>query len=703
MRKNVPVTKNEIHLKDDQTIISRTDLKGVITYASEDFQTISGYNSGELIGQPHNLVRHPDVPEWIFEDLWKTIQKGKPWVGVVKNRCKNGDYYWVNAEVSPIHRDGKIVSYISNRFKASEEQKKQAMELYKLSENPKKHKLIGLITDLSIRARLYMMVLIMMLLMGAMFGVYALSIQQIIHEIGNNKRITNMSNDVRNALNLMIEARKNTVVESLVGRANPEGIVTLEKSGSGLETIIVKYLKEIPGDVPGIDENQKIRSDLKKETSKLLDALRKQSVADIATQEKSVGDLQSKLLFNLAGLDVAFKEHAVKRIESNKNIYFTGLIVLLSISVIAMLIMVYALSRILFAPIQKVVAFTKKMAEGDLSGKLEVAGNNEISKMLESIKMMQINIRGLTSQILDSAKTSMKTSDKLKEYSKQLTDTAVEQVRFTSETSAAVEELTASSEHIVTVVDVQTENVMANRNRSVGLVKSMTDILDQIKQLKDHAMESTERATVGEATIGLTMAAMEEIKVQSSKIGDIVNLITDISDQTNLLSLNASIEAARAGEGGRGFAVVADEISRLADRTGESVKEIMKLVNLTNDAVQHGSDQFGEAASNFSDINQRVTNINRNILSVRDDVEDMVSRASGIGETTRKVEELAREVQQAATEQKLAMNDMNDNIQMISEKSQYVGLSAEDLAALVEIMSEQAEFLKNMVGQFKVN
>ncbi|MFA6014794.1 MAG: PAS domain-containing methyl-accepting chemotaxis protein [Gallionellaceae bacterium] len=131
MRMNMPVTNIEQHLKDGEFIVSKTDLKGQITYVNRPFVEISGYSAEELLGKPHNLIRHPDMPEGAFGDLWKTLQSGKPWRGLVKNRCKNGDYYWVEANANPFWKDGKIVGYMSLRTKPSRAQVEAAEALYR--------------------------------------------------------------------------------------------------------------------------------------------------------------------------------------------------------------------------------------------------------------------------------------------------------------------------------------------------------------------------------------------------------------------------------------------------------------------------------------------------------------------------------------------------------------------------------------------
>jgi methyl-accepting chemotaxis protein len=131
MKINMPVTQHEIELKDNTQIVSRTDLKGKILFVNRDFIEISGFNEEEVIGQSHNIVRHPDMPPEAFADLWETVKSGKPWIGIVKNRCKNGDHYWVEATVSPTAENGQISGYISVRRKAKRTQIEGAIRYHR--------------------------------------------------------------------------------------------------------------------------------------------------------------------------------------------------------------------------------------------------------------------------------------------------------------------------------------------------------------------------------------------------------------------------------------------------------------------------------------------------------------------------------------------------------------------------------------------
>ncbi|WP_421260614.1 methyl-accepting chemotaxis protein [Aeromonas sp. 600774] len=129
-RRDVHTLDSEVEFPADVQLVSTTDLRGVITYANPAFCTIAGYSADELVGHNHNLVRHPDMPKAAFADLWARLKEGKPWRGIVKNRCKDGRYYWVDAYVTPIYEGNRISGYQSVRCKPDPELKRVATQTY---------------------------------------------------------------------------------------------------------------------------------------------------------------------------------------------------------------------------------------------------------------------------------------------------------------------------------------------------------------------------------------------------------------------------------------------------------------------------------------------------------------------------------------------------------------------------------------------
>lgn len=197
MRSNLPVTQRDYPLSDNATLMSTTDISSHITYANEAFVEVSGFTREELMGQPHNIVRHPDMPKEAYADMWATLTSGEPWTAVVKNRRKDGDHYWVRANAVPVVRDGKIASFMSVRTKAEASEVATADSLYGgmregTAKGLKLHKgvlvrtglgrLLSLGKTISVRARIR---LTLAVLFAAFVGVDAYVSDSVAELLGN--------------------------------------------------------------------------------------------------------------------------------------------------------------------------------------------------------------------------------------------------------------------------------------------------------------------------------------------------------------------------------------------------------------------------------------------------------------------------------------------------------------------------------------
>jgi aerotaxis receptor len=131
MRSNLPVTGAQYLLRETENLVSRTDLRGYITFVNSDFVRVSGFSEEELLGAPHNIVRHPDMPAVAFADLWRAIRHDRTWTGMLKNRRKNGDYYWVEASAAPLLKDGKVVGYTAMLAMPAPERVARAEQAYR--------------------------------------------------------------------------------------------------------------------------------------------------------------------------------------------------------------------------------------------------------------------------------------------------------------------------------------------------------------------------------------------------------------------------------------------------------------------------------------------------------------------------------------------------------------------------------------------
>lgn len=135
MKKNLPITNNEVPYPEGEEIISTTSLKGIITSFNNTFQKISGFEADELLNKNHNVIRHPEMPPAAFDDLWKAMKSNHHWMGIIKNRVKNGDHYWVDGYVSPVIENGDVVGYESVRTKPTRERVERAERVYRRLNN----------------------------------------------------------------------------------------------------------------------------------------------------------------------------------------------------------------------------------------------------------------------------------------------------------------------------------------------------------------------------------------------------------------------------------------------------------------------------------------------------------------------------------------------------------------------------------------
>lgn len=710
MRKNLPVTQTEVLIEDDDILISQTDLKGIITMASPDFSRISGFEPKELIGQPHNILRHPDMPPWVFQDLWDTLLKLKqPWRGIIKNRSKNGDFYWVHAEVFPVKEKDTVVGFLSNRRKPTKEEREQAIKIYKSPTPPKVE--MGFFQRFrpNLVTRMWLMMGVPGLILLGMIGVVSISFSAARTALDRSIFKVTTARKIQISFMQQEDQWKNLLLRGTTQEAFKkyyDGFNTLENQVQAELVRLKRYHTNQEGASESVTKALDLliaeHKDLGNSYRTYMDMLDPNNSAEFLTLDGILKDNHNRVIDKIDDLVKLLEKDTAEGLDAAQNVYSIYLVIFFLVGITILYVFVYFLMRGVFKPVRLLREMSGMMSRGDLTAEITVEGSDEMSRLLKDINNTFIHLRGLTSQIAYSAKNSSKASQDMEDHAAILLQETGEQMAGIEEITAAIDELVSSSEHIVEVIHTQTENVMKNRNNSKEMTKSMQNVKTGMVDLMNLAKESADRSGVGETIINQAVTAMNEIKTQANQISDIINLITDISSQTNLLSLNAAIEAARAGEEGRGFAVVADEISRLADRTGESVKEIERLIKITNSAVENGADQFNQAATNFKDISHRVTGIEQAAGGVMDAVTDQLNRAEEIGRTTQIVTDIAQEIENAAIEQKRAMMEINDNVQHISTKSQSFGRNAEDLTRIAMTLALQTEELRRVVNQFKL-
>ncbi len=221
MKVNLPVTQVEAPFPKGRYIVSRTDLKGAITYGNDTFFDISGFSREELIGKNHNVVRHPEMPPEAFEDLWRTVKAGRPWRGIVKNRRKNGDFYWVEAMVVPVRKNNDTIGYMSVRTEPTREQVKDAEALYQRLKDkravlPKPTAWMGISLDIKLTGLILWLLLAQILgaaahIFGPSLGLSQTAVDRILQLLG-------VSSVAAGIALLMMKTQIMTIIGRIIGR-----------------------------------------------------------------------------------------------------------------------------------------------------------------------------------------------------------------------------------------------------------------------------------------------------------------------------------------------------------------------------------------------------------------------------------------------------------------------------------------------------
>ncbi|MBU1264487.1 MAG: PAS domain-containing protein [Gammaproteobacteria bacterium] len=524
MRSNMPVSNIEYVLKDTEVVVSKTDLHGNITYVNQDFINISGFSEAELIGQPQNIVRHPDMPVEAFADFWDTLKAGKAWTGLVKNRCKNGDHYWVEANAAPLIENGQVVGYSSIRTKPSRDQVQAA-----------------------------------------------------------------------------------------------EGAYRAIKGGD-------KGLK--------IQEGSAVRpSFLQRCCLSILSGLSLKAILTLAC-------ISMAILFVAIGILAWLATN-----EANQA--FTGWLITIAALGVPMAVLFGVMCyRIVVVPLERVRGDIERMSAGDLTGKIVASGAAEASTLIQSLRVLQINIKLLIGQIKQSTDIVSLGAGEIANGNADLSGRTESQASSLEETASSMEELTST-------------------------VKQNADNARQANQL---VVSTADVAVKGGKVVSQVVDTMASIKESSRKIADIIGVIDGIAFQTNILALNAAVEAARAGEQGRGFAVVASEVRNLAQRSASAAKEIKGLIEDSVGKVDVGGKLVDEAGEAMDEI----------VSSVK------------------RVTDIMSEIAAASQEQSAGIEQVNQAITQMDEVTQQNAALVEQAAAASESMQEQAMKLAELVGAFRL-
>jgi methyl-accepting chemotaxis protein len=340
---------------------------------------------------------------------------------------------------------------------------------------------------------------------------------------------------------------------------------------------------------------------------------------------------------------------------------------------------------------------------GDLTKKIDILRRDEVGEVAALFNSFIDQLRSMVLSIKESAHHVSSSSLEMTNSSQNLANVAQDQAASIEETSSGMEQIKATIDSVSDNAKNQASKADSTRSSMEYLATSINNINQNAQDANHMADETHNYAKEGEQVLVSTVDSMREISSSSNKITEIVTIITDISDQINLLSLNASIEAARAGDHGRGFAVVAEEISKLADQTAQSSKEINKLILETNNKVDAGSRLVERTAESLRKIIDNVKNTASLMENIAKSTVDLNGMGQRVTEEVLQVNKMSEEISIMMEEQSLSSNEIISAIEQINNVTQSVASGSEELAAASEELSSQSEVMMDIVRRFKVD
>ncbi|MCE9597533.1 MAG: methyl-accepting chemotaxis protein [Spirochaetia bacterium] len=356
------------------------------------------------------------------------------------------------------------------------------------------------------------------------------------------------------------------------------------------------------------------------------------------------------------------------------------------------------------APLNRLIDWTRKISGGELSAHFEggTVIRGEVGEVSSSLKEMIVNIRQMILLIKQTGVRTQESAENLVAFSGQFAGGAQDQAAAAEQASAAMEEMAASAESVSDRVSASVQSMEAINQSLMLLSKSNMEVRSSMQELTGLSRSASEKARGGEEQIKAATEAMDRIQSTASKITEFVGIITEISDRTNLLSLNAAIEAARAGDAGRGFAVVAQEITKLADRTLASAKEVTSLIHASLDSIKKGTIQVDSVASNLGGIVQDVKKIDRFSETVMEKISLQTIDAQNISDNAGGLVSTSSEILTSLSEQKRATREIETTIGNVSSTAQSVSSSTQELQSLAATLRESSEELLKTVARFQL-
>ncbi len=730
MKINEPVTNNEVVMQDGQFIVSTTDLKGRITSINRAFVEISGFTEDELIGQNHNIVRHPDMPPEAFEDLWNHLKADRPWVGIIKNRCKNGDHYWVKANVTPLHENGRTIGYMSVRTKPTRKEIEEAEAFYrdvragKASFRPGPLERVRLrLMGLGVHAYTMLGAVVAMIGMAAMgwtasqgasastlatlWGVFALMV------VGGAFWLTRY---VKKPVFQVIDALRQIASGDYFQWVETDRTDCLGKMLQNLQSTQIRLGWEVNEIRTRSEQLRRVKEALDSVTAAVMitdehhdiiyqNAALKKLMA--AAEADIRGELEEFVAKDLMGtslmqfqdqsgmdqkmLDGLAHTHCKEFVINGRHFRVTANPIIDSEGKRLGTVVEWSDRTQEVAVEKEIQSIVDAALMGDLDERIDLADKegffatlgesvNRLMGVLEQVVEDTVTVvgalaRGDLSRTIEThyEGSFARLKEDINATIRNLTN-VIESIRASAEAvEHASREIAEGNADLARRTEMQASNLEETASSMEEITSTVRQNADNSHKASDLARDTLEQAQAGGAVVSETIAAMDKITESSKKIAAIIGVIDDIAFQTNLLALNAAVEAARAGEQGRGFAVVATEVRNLAQRSATAAKEIKELIEDSVANVEEGSSLVHQSGKTLEEIVEAV----------------------------KKVNDFIAEIAAASSEQYAGIDQVNQAVTQMDEVTQQNAALVEEAAQTSQMMDEQAKELAELIAFFK--